>query len=186
MTSLGPSVNSYQTLFPLVGGASGNETTLDLVWTEPDPTLETREKGQGRSAQTTLDHGPRSKAALQALYRTLTKPRFGQSICSTCSIELDGSYFEHYTLCHTPILTLSSLLIVLQGKAMRYSTMPDISCNTLFSFNSIVFTTYCVVSVSCYAILGITLNFELSVAKFLCVCLSVTMLVKASLGYTPR
>ena len=50
-----------------------------------------------------LDHGPCGTAALQALYRTLTKPRFGQSICSTCSIELDESYFEHYTLCHTPI-----------------------------------------------------------------------------------
>ena len=36
----------------------------------------------------------------KALYRTLTKPRFVQSICSTCGIE---SYFEHYTLCHTQI-----------------------------------------------------------------------------------
>ena len=50
-----------------------------------------------------LDYGPRGTAALQALYCTLTKPRFGQNICSTCDIELDESYFEHYTLCHTPI-----------------------------------------------------------------------------------
>ena len=65
-------------------------------------------------------------------------------------------------------VTFSSLLIVLQGKAMRYSTMPDISCNTLFfSFPSITlclshFTSYRVVSVSCYAILGLLcITFEL-------------------------
>ena len=39
-----------------------------------------------------LDHGPRSTAALQALYSTLTSPRFGQNICSICETE---AYFEH-------------------------------------------------------------------------------------------
>ena len=43
-----------------------------------------------------LDHGPRGTAALQALYRTLTRPRIGQdlNVCSICKIELSESYFD--------------------------------------------------------------------------------------------
>ena len=32
------------------------------------------------------DHGPCGNAALQALYRALTRPRFGQNVCSICDI----------------------------------------------------------------------------------------------------
>ena len=52
-----------------------------------------------------LDYGPRGTAALQALYRTLTRPDIGQDphVCAVCEVELDVSYFEHYSICHTPI-----------------------------------------------------------------------------------
>ena len=50
-----------------------------------------------------LDHGALGTAALQALYRTLTRPSFGQKPCPFCdnqSSEL--SHFEHFITCHTP------------------------------------------------------------------------------------
>ena len=34
-----------------------------------------------------LDHGPRGTAALQSLYRVLTRPRFGHNVCPICKIE---------------------------------------------------------------------------------------------------
>ena len=50
-----------------------------------------------------LDHGPRGTAALQALYRVLTRPRFGHNVCPICKIEPEENYFEHHTICHTSI-----------------------------------------------------------------------------------
>ena len=59
-----------------------------------------------------LDHGPRGTAALQALHRTLTRPRIGQdlNVCSICKTELSESYFEHYSISiHNPELIISCL-----------------------------------------------------------------------------
>ena len=50
-----------------------------------------------------LDYGPRGTAAMQALYRTLTKPRLDQNTCAICGDRLETSYFDHYTIHHTPI-----------------------------------------------------------------------------------
>ena len=49
-----------------------------------------------------LDHGPQGISALQALYRTITKPKTGQN-CSICDSVVEDTYFEHYTTNHTPI-----------------------------------------------------------------------------------
>ena len=49
-----------------------------------------------------LDHGPQGTSALQALYRTTTKPKTGQN-CSVCGSTVEDTYFEHYTINHTPI-----------------------------------------------------------------------------------
>ena len=50
-----------------------------------------------------LDYGPRGTAAMQALYRTLTKPTFDQYTCAICGEQLETSYFYHYTIHHTSI-----------------------------------------------------------------------------------
>ena len=50
-----------------------------------------------------LDYGPRGTAAMQALYRTLTRPRLDQNTCAICGDRLETSYFDHYTIHHTPI-----------------------------------------------------------------------------------
>ena len=57
-----------------------------------------------------LDHGPRGTAALQVLYRALTRPRFGQNVCSICYTQPEETYFEHYTICHTPIHSLELVI----------------------------------------------------------------------------
>ena len=49
-----------------------------------------------------LDHGPQGTSALQPLYRTITKPKTGQN-CSICGSIVEDTYFEHYTINHTPI-----------------------------------------------------------------------------------
>ena len=52
-----------------------------------------------------LDHGTQGTAALQALYRTLTRPSFSQKPCPFCNNHsTEPSHFEHfihlsYTLC---------------------------------------------------------------------------------------
>ena len=51
-----------------------------------------------------LDHGERGTAALQALFRTLTRPTFGQNTCPVCKTQqTEISHFEHFVTCHTPI-----------------------------------------------------------------------------------
>ena len=50
-----------------------------------------------------LDYGPRGTTAMQALYRTLTKPRLDQNTCAICGDRLETSYFDHHTIHHTPI-----------------------------------------------------------------------------------
>ena len=53
-----------------------------------------------------LDHGERGTAALQALFRTLTRPTFGQNTCPVCKTQqTEISHFEHFVTCHTPITT---------------------------------------------------------------------------------
>ena len=54
----------------------------------------------------TLDHGAQGTAALQALYRTLTRPSFGQEPCPFCdSHSTEPSHFEHFITCHTPFVS---------------------------------------------------------------------------------
>ena len=57
-----------------------------------------------------LDHGPCGTAALQALYHALTRPRFGQNVCLICDTQPVETYFEHYTICHTPIHSLELII----------------------------------------------------------------------------
>ena len=64
-----------------------------------------------------LDHGPRGTAALQALYRALTRPRFGLNVCSICDTQPVDTYFEHYTICHTPIHSLEIVIDALTSES---------------------------------------------------------------------
>ena len=64
-----------------------------------------------------LDHGPRGTAALQALYRALTRPRFGQNVCSIWDTQPVEAYFEHYTICHTPIHSLELVIDALTSES---------------------------------------------------------------------
>ena len=64
-----------------------------------------------------LDHGPRGTAALQALYRALTRPRFGQNVCSICNTQPVETYFEHYTICHMPIHSLELVIDALTSES---------------------------------------------------------------------
>ena len=69
-----------------------------------------------------LDHGPHGITALQALYSMLTRPRFCQSISSTCETESEETYFEHYT-----ILIHSPELVIEQTRAQK-----SLNCTALF------------------------------------------------------
>ena len=87
-----------------------------------------------------LDHGPRGTAALQALYRRLTRPRIGDlNVCSICKTEL-SEYFEHYT--HSaihPFITQNSSSAVLLRGVQKFLTMQ----NTLYNlFSQLTFVTY--------------------------------------------
>ena len=53
-----------------------------------------------------LDHGAQGTAAVQALYRTLTRPSFGEKpwpFYDNQSTEL--SYFENFVTCHSPFVS---------------------------------------------------------------------------------
>ena len=71
-----------------------------------------------------LDYGPCGTAAMQALYRTLTKPRLDQNTCAICGDRLETSYFDHYTpsIIH-PSIALKSSLTVLLKRAEKCLTM---------------------------------------------------------------
>ena len=103
-----------------------------------------------------LDYGPRGTAALQALYRTLTRPEIGRDphvhVCVVCEVELDVSYFEHYSVCHHPFPTQSSSLTVFPRRLQTFLTMH----NTFYNHCSLSVAYYNV----CYAISGlICINF---------------------------
>ena len=68
-----------------------------------------------------LDHGPRGTAALQVLYRVLTRPRFGQNVCSICDTQPVETYFEHYTICHTPIHSLELVIDALTSDIFEHA-----------------------------------------------------------------
>ena len=72
-----------------------------------------------------LDYGPRVTAAMQALYRTLTKPRLDQNTSAICGDRLETSYFDHYTIHHTPIHSpeIIDSLTVLLKRAEKCLTM---------------------------------------------------------------
>ena len=64
-----------------------------------------------------LNHWPRGTAALQALYRALTRPRFGQNGCSICDTQPEETYFEHYMICHMSIHSLELVIHALTSES---------------------------------------------------------------------
>ena len=74
-----------------------------------------------------LDHGPQGTSALQALYRTITKPKTGQN-CSICGSIVEDTYFEHYTINHTPI---SNPELVIDCLAKESTKVFDCACHFL-------------------------------------------------------
>ena len=53
-------------------------------------------------------------AALQALYRTLTRPSFGEKPCPFCD---NQSHFEHFITCHTSFVSPEFIVELLARKS---------------------------------------------------------------------
>ena len=66
-----------------------------------------------------LDHGVHGTDALQALFRTLTRPMFGQRICPVCETQqVEPSHFEHYITHHTPITNSEFIIDLLANESV--------------------------------------------------------------------
>ena len=97
-----------------------------------------------------LDHGERGTAALQALFRTLTRPTIGQNTCPVCKTQqAEISHFEQFVTCHTPIAS-SEFVIYLLPRAKMCSYMRSIFYILhSFSIHCIFSIIYCIYTITC-------------------------------------
>ena len=105
-----------------------------------------------------LDHGAQGTAALQALYRTLTRPSFGQKPCPFCDDHFtEPSHFEHFITCHTPFVSSEFIVELLIREHRYFCTCQAFSAScillTLFLVSCYSFTLHLLYT-SCYAMLA--------------------------------
>ena len=73
-----------------------------------------------------LDYGPNGTNATQYLFKILTRPVFGPTLCPKCSMkELDSSYFHHYITEHSPFEHEDDIVKLLCAPTLVMSDIVD-------------------------------------------------------------
>jgi len=122
-----------------------------------------------------LDHGPRGTVSLQAIYRTLTRPTFGQTPCPHCDIQqVEQSYFEHFISNHTPISNPDFFVNLLVTHTPNISSVPLHPKLRLQLFHCITFITFtsviCCISFHLYVCHVILPSSSFCHVHLVCVC----------------